>query len=145
MIDRPPIKDHYMSMAHLVSERATCVRRKVGAVIVKDNRVVSTGYNGVPKGMKHCTEDKCIRTAMNIPSGERHELCWGIHAELNAVVFANRYDLEGADIYITTFPCSFCTKVIVNSGIKNIFYSGDYNDSLSLSLLQKSNVNIKKI
>ena len=136
---------YFLGIAELISKRSTCVRRSVGAVIVKDNRIVSTGYNGTPKGLKHCTVEDCIRNIQKIPSGTRHELCKGVHAEMNAVVFANRYDLEGADIYVTVFPCVFCMKVIINSGIKRIIYSGNYDDELSKEIVGQTDIVCWKI
>jgi dCMP deaminase len=142
---RKSYQKYFMEMAELVSTRSTCIRRNVGAVIVNKNRVISTGYNGVPKNMEHCTNETCIRNKNNIPSGERHELCLGVHAEQNAIIFANRYDLQNAEIYITTHPCAYCAKSIINAGIKKIYYKGDYEDELSKKLLSKSGVKLIKI
>lgn len=144
-MERKSYQKYFMEMAEFVSSRSTCIRRHVGAVIVNKNRVISTGYNGAPKGIEHCSVKTCIRNKKNIPSGERHELCWGVHAELNAVIFANRYDLHNAEIYVTTHPCSFCAKCIINSGIKKIYYKGDYEDKLSKDLLSKSGVKLIKL
>jgi dCMP deaminase len=128
----------FMDIAKLISERSTCIRREVGAVIVKNNRIVSTGYNGPPSGMMHCTEKTCIRNLENIPSGESPEKCRGVHAETNAIIFANRYDLDGAVMYSTVFPCSYCIRNILNSGIKKVYYLNGYNDAVSKELSEES-------
>lgn len=134
-----------MQMAELVASRSTCLRRHVGAVVVRNNRVISTGYNGSPRGLRHCSEVGCIRDQMKIPSGERHELCRGVHAELNAVVYAGRHELEDAEIYVTIFPCAFCAKTLINAGIRRIYYVGDYSDDLSKRLLQESGIELVKM
>lgn len=135
-----------MDMANLVSSRSTCVRRRVGAVIVKDKRVLSTGYNGSPKGTRHCEDLGCIREQMNIPSGTRHELCRGVHAEQNAVAQAAYFgvSVNGATIYTTTYPCSMCAKILINAGIKEIVYNEGYVDDLSKDLLNETDILIRK-
>ena len=140
--------DYFMEMAFLVSKRSTCLRRKVGAVITKDNQIISTGYNGVPSGIIHCDAVGCIRTDANIPSGERSELCRGIHAEQNAIIQAARNGgcpIEGATLYCTTFPCIICAKMIINVGIKQIVYASYYNDQLSFAMLSKSKIKLLHI
>ena len=114
-MDRPDNDEYFMEMAFLVSKRSTCLRRKVGAVIVKDKRVLSTGYNGSPKGTQHCETLGCIREQMKIPSGTRHELCRGVHAEQNAIVQAAYFGISVKDstIYTTTYPCSMCAKILI--------------------------------
>lgn len=141
-MDRPSNDEYFMQMARLVSTRSTCLRRKVGAVIVKDKRVLSTGYNGSPKGTRHCEELGCIRVQMNIPSGTRHELCRGVHAEQNAVTQAAYFgvSVNGATIYTTTFPCSMCAKILINAGIREIVYDEGYIDDLSHSLLKETDI-----
>jgi dCMP deaminase len=135
-----------MDMANLVSSRSTCIRRRVGAVIVKDKRVLSTGYNGSPKGTRHCEDLGCIREQMNIPSGTRHELCRGVHAEQNAVAQAAYFgvSVKGATIYTTTYPCSMCAKILINAGIKEIVYDEGYVDDLSKDLLDETDILIRK-
>ena len=135
-----------MRMAELVSTRSTCIRRHVGAVIVKDKRVLSTGYNGSPKGTRHCEELGCIREQMKVPSGTRHELCRGVHAEQNAVVQAAVFgvSVKDATIYTTTFPCSMCAKILINAGISEIVYSEGYMDDLSKQLLSETDVKIRE-
>ena len=134
--------------SELASTRSTCLRRSVGAVIVKDNRIVSTGYNGVPAGLPHCdTLGGCIREKMNIASGERHELSRGLHAEQNAIVSAARFgiSLEGAELYCSTRPCVICTKMIIASGIKKVYYYEDYNDELAEEISKMSVVEFLKV
>ena len=145
-MERPSNDEYFMEMAQLVSSRSTCLRRKVGAVIVKDKRVLSTGYNGSPKGTKHCEELGCIRVQMNVPSGTRHELCRGVHAEQNAVTQAAYFgvSVDGATIYTTTYPCSMCAKILINAGIKEIVYSEGYADDLSKDLLQEAGIKIRE-
>jgi dCMP deaminase len=144
---RPGVDQYFMEIAHLASQRSTCTRRKVGAVIVKDKRILATGYNGPPKGIEHCTDRECIRTEMGIPSGEHHELCRGIHAEQNAIIQAAIFgiNVNGAAIYATNYPCSFCAKMIINAGIGEIVYDKDYKSELSTALLQESGLTVRKI
>lgn len=123
------------------------MRRQVGAVIVKDNRILSTGYNGAPKGLKHCAEVGCTRANYNVPSGERHELCRGLHAEQNAIIQAAVFGtaIDGATIYTTLSPCVLCTKMIINSGIKRIVLREQYNDPLAIEMLEESGIMVVKI
>ncbi|MBR4685321.1 MAG: cytidine/deoxycytidylate deaminase family protein [Candidatus Methanomethylophilaceae archaeon] len=145
-MERPSNDEYFMEMAELVSSRSTCLRRRVGAVIVKEKRVLSTGYNGSPKGTKHCEELGCIRVKMNVPSGTRHELCRGVHAEQNAVTQAAYFgvSVDGATIYTTTYPCSMCAKILINAGIKEIVYSEGYADDLSKDLLGEAGIKIRE-
>lgn len=133
-------------MAKLVATRSTCIRRQVGAVIVKDKRVLSTGYNGAPKGSRHCDELGCIREILDVPSGTRHELCRGVHAEQNAVVQAAYFgvSVKDASIYTTTYPCSMCAKIIINAGITEIVFGEGYPDDLSKELLEESGIIVRK-
>ena len=135
-----------MEMANVAKKRSTCLRRQVGAVIVKEQRILSTGYNGVPTGIKHCDEVGCLRKKLNIPSGERHELCRGLHAEQNAIVNAANFgvSLKGATLYCTTQPCLICTKMIINAGIKRVVYEEGYPDNISLQMLEESNVELER-
>lgn len=141
---RPGWNEYFMEIAHVVKRRSTCIRRQIGAVIVKDNRILTTGYNGPPPGMKHCDEVGCLRKQLNVPSGERHELCRALHAEQNAIIQAAKsgVEVDGAVIYVTTQPCMICAKLIVASGIKKIVYEGDYPDELSLSFIEEAGVEI---
>lgn len=118
------------------------MRRGVGAVVVLEKRVLATGYNGVPRGMRHCAEAGCLRERLKVPSGERHELCRGVHAEQNAIVQAAYFgvSIKGASIYITNSPCSVCAKMIVNAGISEVIYADGYPDKLALEVLKEGKV-----
>lgn len=133
---------YFMDIAHQVKTRSTCIRRQVGAVIVKDRNILSTGYNGSPKNTNHCEDVGCIRQQMNIPSGQRHELCRAVHAEQNAIIQA-RESLEGATIYVTASPCSLCAKMLINAGVKRIVADSIYLDELSTTLLREADVDIQ--
>ncbi len=143
---RPTIDEYFMKMAHLVSERSTCLRRKVGAVIVKDKRVLTTGYNGAPRGLAHCSETGCLREDMEVPSGERHELCRGVHAEQNAIIQAALFgvSLKNATMFITNYPCSVCAKIILNAGISEVVYESEYEDELATRLFSEGNIIIRR-
>ena len=137
--------EYFMEIAEIVKTRSTCLRREVGAVIVKDNRIITTGYNGAPSGLKHCTEiGGCERARLNIPSGQRHELCRALHAEQNAIIQAAKIGVstEGATIYITLQPCVICAKMLVNAGIKRIVFKGEYPDELSKAILEEADVEL---
>ena len=137
--------EYFMEIAEIVKTRSTCLRRQVGAVIVKDNRIITTGYNGAPSGLKHCTEiGGCERARLNIPSGQRHELCRALHAEQNAIIQAAKIGVstEGATIYITLQPCVICAKMLVNAGIKRIVFKGEYPDKLSKAILEEADVEL---
>ena len=124
--DRPSWDTYFMDITSLVAKRTTCTRRAVGAIIVKDRQVLATGYNGAPSGVRHCAEVGCLRKRLNVPSGERHELCRGIHAEQNAIIQAAAHgvSIRGAVLYCTTMPCSICAKMIINAGISKITLQG---------------------
>lgn len=143
---RPDNDTYFMRMADLVSTRSTCLRRQVGAVVVKEKRVLTTGYNGAPKGLKHCAEVGCVRQQNNIESGTRHELCRGVHAEQNAVIQAAYFgvSIKDATIYTSTYPCVMCTKIIVNAGIREVVYKDDYVDPLSREILEESGVTVRR-
>lgn len=134
-------------MAELVATRSTCLRRQVGAVVVKEKRVLSTGYNGAPKGLRHCDEVGCIRMENNVESGTRHELCRGVHAEQNAVVQAAYFgtSIKDSTIYTTNFPCVMCTKILLNAGIIEIVYKDDYIDPLSKEILKETGIIVRKV
>ena len=147
-MNRPSWDEYFMEMAELTAKRSTCMRRSVGAVIVKDNRAVATGYNGAPKGIAHCeNRGGCIRQQMNVPSGQRHELCMALHAEQNAIIQAAAMgnSIEGGTIYITHQPCAICAKMIINSGIKRIDIKAGYPDELAASILAEAGLEIEKI
>ncbi len=126
--ERPCWEDYFMDFAYLAAKRSTCLRRPVGAVIVKDRKILATGYNGAPSKIKHCREVGCLREKLQIPSGERHELCRGLHAEQNAIIQAAYHgaNVNGADLFCTNRPCIICTKMIINGGIKSVLYHQDY-------------------
>jgi len=144
---RPAWNDYFMEIAALVARRSTCLRRAVGAIIVKDKRILATGYNGAPSGIAHCAEVGCLRETMQIASGERHELCRGIHAEQNAIIQAAYHGvpIQGASLYCTNLPCSICTKMLINAGIKKIYYRSGYADQLSKGLLEEAEIEVIKI
>ena len=144
---RPSWENYFMDIATLVAKRSTCLRRSVGAVIVKDKRILSTGYNGAPSGLKHCIDTGCLREQLNIASGERHELCRGIHAEQNAIIQAafHGVSIKGATLFCTNQPCSICAKIIINAGIKNICYRSGYADSMSEEMLKEADVKLIKL
>ncbi len=141
---RPTWDEYFMNIVELIKERSTCMRREVGALIVKDKRILTTGYNGAPAGCVHCSEIGCIRQELKIPSGERHELCRASHAEQNAIVQAAMYgvSINGGTIYVTAQPCSICSKLIINSGLKRVVYKGAYPDELSLQLLSEASIEV---
>lgn len=146
MDERENIDDFYMKMAYMMASRSTCLKRHVGCVIVRDKLVLSTGYNGAPKGIPHCTT--CIRQQLGIHSGERQELCRAGHAEGNAIAQAakNGVNINNSTLYCTTQPCAYCAKLIVNAGITRILYREEYGhgmDDLTKEILK--NVEIVKI
>ena len=145
-MNRPDNDEYFMEMAFLVSKRSTCLRRRVGAVIVRDKHVISTGYNGSPRGTKHCEELGCIRQQLNIPSGTRHELCRGVHAEQNDITQAAYFgtSVANATIYTTTFPCSMCAKILINAGITEVVYADGYVDDLSKKLFAETNIKVRE-
>jgi dCMP deaminase len=144
-MERPSWDEYFMGIAKLTSERSTCLRRKVGAVIVRDKQVVATGYNGAPKGIAHCDEKGgCLREKLGVPSGERHELCRALHAEQNAIIQAatSGQSIEGATIYITHQPCVICAKMIINAGIRKIIVEEGYPDELAVEILDEAGLKI---
>ena len=147
MEKRPDWDDYFLKVAMLVAERSTCRRHHMGAVLVRNKRILSTGYNGAASGMKDCLELGCLRDELKIPSGTRHEICRAIHAEQNAIIQAGLHGtkIEGATIYCTHFPCMICAKMIVNSKIIKIIVYAEYPDKRSLGFLKKAKIIIKKI
>lgn len=145
--ERPSWDEYFMSIADQVATRSTCLRRQIGAVLVRDKRILATGYNGVPSGLRHCAEVGCIRERLGIPSGTRHEMCRGLHAEQNTVIQAARHgiNIDGATIYCTAHPCVQCTKILLNAGIKSIVYRDSYPDELSGILLDESGIEVRHI
>jgi dCMP deaminase len=144
-MERPSWNEYFTNIARLTAERSTCLRRKVGAVIVKDKQIISTGYNGAPKGIPHCDEiGGCIREKRGVPAGERHELCRAIHAEQNAIIHAatSGLSIEGATIYITHQPCVICAKMIINAGIRKIIVAEGYPDNFAVDILNEAGLQI---
>ncbi len=140
---RPSWDEYFVSITKQVATRATCLRRKVGAIIVKDKRILTTGYNGAPMGVKNCLEiGTCLREELGVPSGERQEICRGLHAEQNAILQAafHGVQIKGSSLYSTNQPSVTCAKMIINAGIKSVFYLDEYPDSLALELLDESGV-----
>ena len=133
MHERPDWESYFMTLAAVAATRSTCLRRQVGAVIVRDGQVIGTGYNGSPKGTPHCSETGCLRSVLNIPSGERQEMCRGSHAEMNAIAQAASVGVStaGAVLYCTHSPCAFCSKAIINAGIRRVVYLYSYPDELA--------------
>jgi len=140
--ERPDWQQYFMNIARLVARRSTCLRRSVGAILVKDKRILATGYNGAPSGLAHCKEVGCIREQNDIPSGQRHELCRGLHAEQNAIIQAAYHgiSIREATLFCTTLPCSICLKMLINAGITEIVFEQGYPDELSLALLKETRI-----
>ena len=136
--------DYFMNLAKLVAERSTCLRRMVGAVLVRDKRILATGYNGAPRGMKHCLDIGCIRDELHIASGTRAELCRAVHAEQNAIIQCAIYGVscEGSTLYVTHQPCAICTKILINAGVKRIVYGEPYPDEFAMNLLKEAKVEL---
>ncbi|OQY53926.1 MAG: cytidine deaminase [Desulfobacteraceae bacterium 4572_88] len=145
--DRPSWETYFMDIATLVARRSTCLRRSVGAVLVRDKRLLSTGYNGAPVGLRHCDEIGCLRESMNVASGERHELCRGIHAEQNAIIQAALHGVstKGATLFCTNFPCSICAKMLVNAGIEKVCYQSEYSDLMAGKYFKEAGVRVVRL
>ena len=144
---RPSWHTYFMDIAHLVATRATCIRRQVGAVLVKEKRILCSGYNGAPTGIRHCDETGCLRAQLNVPSGEKHELCRGVHAEQNAIIQAacHGISVQGATLYCTHQPCSICTKMIINAGIVMVYYCHGYNDTMSREMFEQAGIELVQL
>ncbi|MFC1809785.1 cytidine/deoxycytidylate deaminase family protein [Candidatus Omnitrophota bacterium] len=144
---RPDWDTYFMDIAFLVSQRSTCLRRRVGAIIVKNKRMLATGYNGTPSGIAHCDVRGCLRDQLKVPSGERHELCRGLHAEQNALLQASLHgvSLEGGVMYCTNQPCSICAKMLINAGIKEVIIAAGYPDELAKDFLDEAKIQVRLI
>ncbi len=142
--DRVSWDEYFMAFARLAATRSTCLRRKVGAVIVKNRHIISTGYNGAPKGVRHCSETGCLRERLGIPSGQRHELCRGLHAEQNAIIQAalTGVSTDGGVIYCTNQPCVICAKMIINAGINTVIYEEGYTDELASEMFNEAGIKV---
>ncbi|RLI48364.1 MAG: cytidine deaminase [Candidatus Thorarchaeota archaeon] len=145
-MSRPSWNEYFMSITRMVAKRSTCLRRHVGAILVKDKRILATGYNGAPSGLRHCEEVGCLRESSSVPSGERHELCRGLHAEQNAIIQAayHGFSIRGAILYCTNKPCVICSKMLINAGIRKILYENGYDDHLADQMLKEANIEIER-
>ena len=139
--------DYFIDITRLVAKRSTCLRRQVGAVIVRDKRILATGYNGAPRGLPHCSETGCLRQEMDVPSGQKQELCRGLHAEQNAIIQAALFgvSIENSQLYSLTQPCVVCAKMIINAGIKRVVFEEEYPDPLGEQMLEEAGVEIVNI
>lgn len=146
-LKRPGWDEYFTSIARLVSTRSTCLRRRVGAVLIKDKKILATGYNGAPIKVEHCEKAGCLRERLKVPSGERHELCRGLHAEQNALLQAALHgvSVKDAALYSTIEPCVICAKMLINAGIREIIISGPYPDKMSSGLLKEAGVKVRKL
>lgn len=142
MVDRPDWESYFLLIASVVASRSTCLRRRVGAVLVRDRQILSTGYNGAPKNVPHCDEADCLRDSLGIPAGERHEICRGSHAEINAIAQAASAGTatQGCWLYSTHEPCVYCAKALINAGCERITYISAYPDQLAREILRQSGV-----
>lgn len=145
-MSRPSWDEYFMDIACLVSKRSTCCRRQVGAVLVRDKRVLATGYNGAPTGLPHCLDIGCLREELGVPSGERHELCRGLHAEQNVIIQAAYHgvSINGATLYCTNLPCSICCKMLINAGIREIKYQEGYADTMAKDMIKAAGIALTK-
>ena len=143
-LTRPDADEYFLKIASVVAERSTCRRHHIGAVAVRDKHILTTGYNGAPAGLKDCLELGCLRDEMNIPSGERHEICRGIHAEQNVIIQAALHgvSLEGSTVYCTHTPCVLCAKMLVNAKIKRFVSFGEYNDNTFIDLFKEAGIEV---
>jgi dCMP deaminase len=141
-ITRPDIDEYFLKIASVVAERSTCRRHHIGAVAVKNKHILATGYNGAPAGLQDCLELGCLRDELKIPSGERHEICRGIHAEQNVIIQATLHgvSLEGSTIYCTHTPCVLCAKMLVNAKIKRFVSFGQYDDNSFVDLFREAGI-----
>lgn len=145
--DRLSWDDYFIQLAYLVAKRSTCTRRSVGAVAVKDRRILATGYNGAPSGVPHCAEVGCLRSELGIPSGQRHEICRAVHAEQNLIIQSARYgvSLQDAEVYCTTKPCFICAKMLMNCGVRTVYYVAGYPDKLTDEMVGHSQMRLVQI
>ncbi|NCO60525.1 MAG: cytidine deaminase [Deltaproteobacteria bacterium CG_4_8_14_3_um_filter_51_11] len=144
---RPDWHQYFLSITSMVAMRSTCLRRHVGAIIVKDKRILATGYNGAPAGLRHCEEVGCVRDNISVPSGMRHELCRGLHAEQNAIIQAAYHGISiaGATLYCTNKPCVICSKMLINAGIRTIYYQDGYSDDLADQILEEAGIQLVRL
>lgn len=144
---RPDWDTYFLDIVDLVSRRSTCLRRAVGAALVRDRRILATGYNGAPSKLKHCLDIGCLREKLNVPSGERHELCRGLHAEQNAIIQAAFHGVsaDGSTLYCTNHPCVICAKMIINAGVTRVVIRNGYSDKLAAQMLKEAGIKVKQL
>ena len=147
VLNRPSWDEYFMDITELVAQRSTCTRRKVGAILVRDKRIIATGYNGAPSNIKHCLEVGCLREQKGIPSGERHELCRGLHAEQNAIIQAalHGFSVEESTLYCTNMPCSICAKMLINIKLEKVFYKEGYPDELTTFMMSEAGIPLTQL
>lgn len=145
--NRPSVDEYFLKFAMLAAERSTCLRHNVGAIIVKNKHIISTGYNGAPAKTKDCTELGCLRDELKIPSGTQQEICRAVHAEQNAIIQAAYHgsNVSGGTMYCTHTPCIICAKMIVNAGIKKVVTYRSYNDDAFMKLFDEANIEFVKL
>ena len=145
--DRPSWHEYFMDITRRVAARSTCTRRRVGSLLVKNKQILASGYNGAPRGVKHCAEVGCLREQLKVPSGQRHELCRGLHAEQNAIIQAavHGVSIAGAMLYTTTYPCMVCAKMLVNAGIVHIYYDQGYPDDYASGVLAEAGIRVEHV
>lgn len=144
---RPDWDEYFLEVAQLVAKRSTCLRRRVGAVAVRDRRILATGYNGAPSGLSHCIDIGCLRQKLGIPSGQRQELCRGLHAEQNVIIQAliHKIDLKDSAIYVTNQPCVICSKMLISAGVREIIMLDGYPDELARQMLKEAKIKVRRI
>lgn len=144
---RPDWDHYFLDIVELVSKRSTCCRRSVGGGLVRDSRILATGYNGAPSKLKHCLEIGCLREQLQVPSGERHELCRGLHAEQNAIIQAALHGVstKGSTLYCTNHPCVICAKMIINAGIVRVVIRDGYRDELAARMLKEAGIKVEQV
>lgn len=146
-MNRPNWDEYFMEITHTVAKRSSCLRRQVGALLVKDHRIITTGYNGAPAGMAHCGDlGGCLREKMGFASGEGHEFCRALHAEQNAVIQAAimGVSIEGATLYCTHSPCNLCAKILIGAGIKRVVFAGRYPDDLAMQFFEEVGIKVEQ-
>jgi len=144
---RPDWDSYFLDIVDLVSRRSTCCRRSVGAGLVRDSRILATGYNGAPSKLQHCLDIGCLREQLKVPSGERHELCRGLHAEQNAIIQAALHGVstKGSTLYCTNHPCVICAKMIINAGISRVVIRDGYHDQLAAEMLKEAGIRVEQL
>ncbi len=144
---RPSWDEYFLDLADLVASRSTCLRRHVGAVLVRNERIIATGYNGAPRGLGHCLDIGCLREQMGIPSGHRYELCRGVHAEQNAIINAAYYGVSTQEtvLYCTNQPCIICARMLINAGIVRVVHRGNFDDDLALQFMQEAGIELIEV